>query len=408
MKKIIQDIVRKKSLEKPRIILQDRKQQEVKEKIPLVLAGDSNKSWPWFKIFFWILTVAIVVFFISITIDFFSSVTVTIIPKQKITNVDTQFTAKKGSKENGIGFEISQFPYEDSKIAVATGSSKEEKKAKGQVIIYNTNSVAQKLVAQTRFAEPKGKIYRIQTTIIVPAQSSMEATLYADKAGASYNIGLTDFTLPAFKGEGRYKTIYARSKTEMKGGSSGTVKVVSKDDLEKARAELKSKIETYLKENVFKQQQLEYVYYKDALKLDFSDDVGNPAIGDVADTFVFKEKGDAVGFLLKENTLQMALVGKYEKTNNVSVVNLNDLKFNLISTNENNTEMTFTLKGKARFVWNIDKNSIIKSLMAVTDRKFEKIFANYSNIATAEIIFKPSWWRFMPKDSKKINIMVSF
>jgi len=51
-------------------------------------------------------------------------------------------------------------------------------------------------VANTRFADPNGKIFRISKAITVPAKGTLVVTLTADQAGASYNIGPSTFSIP--------------------------------------------------------------------------------------------------------------------------------------------------------------------------------------------------------------------
>jgi len=55
---------------------------------------------------------------------------------------------------------------------------------------------------------------------------SIEVTVYADEPLSKYNIGLTDFTVPGFKGAPQFETFYARSKTPMTGGFTGMEPVV--------------------------------------------------------------------------------------------------------------------------------------------------------------------------------------
>lgn len=391
-KKIIKDILINPVRSKPR--------RDVGTAESLIRASNGVKKKrgiiKWLSIIFAIIIAIVLGKIILIN---FSSATIKISPHQEFINIDSQFKT---------AFEIMQFEYEDTQTYQATGTSSEGQKAKGEIVVYNNSSSPQKLINQTRFQTLDGKIYKIQEPIIVPSNGSVETTVYADKPGPEYNIGLSDFTIPGLKSSPRYEKVYGRSKTEMSGGSAGTVLFVSEDDINDARENLKKKIEDYLKEIISKQKPGDYLLYKKAIKMDFYDDPANPQTGDIVSdkTFVFKEKGKLTGFLIKKDDLSMVLVNKYipKEKNNAEAVNLEDLEFELLLRNSSDTEIVFSLRGRLNFVWNIDADSLIKELM--NEKNYNSVFNKYPRIERAEIIFKPFWWRFMPRNESRINVEV--
>ncbi|MSR71697.1 MAG: hypothetical protein EXS50_03530 [Candidatus Taylorbacteria bacterium] len=63
-------------------------------------------------------------------------------------------------------------------------------------------------------------IYKIDSAVIVPGYStkageivagSTTTTVTAEKAGTDYNIPLSDFTIPGFKGDPKFTNIFARN-----------------------------------------------------------------------------------------------------------------------------------------------------------------------------------------------------
>ncbi|MBI4691875.1 MAG: hypothetical protein HY773_00290 [Candidatus Terrybacteria bacterium] len=412
-------------------IIQDVLKKEKESKLPLQPLAKSKKiffpkiSLPKSKIIFFVLGVSLVIILGAIGLINFSSAIVRISPHQEFIDIDSPmggFKAVRGGP-NLLTFEIVQLEHEESQSAPATGVSNEGQRARGEIVVYNTSSVSQKLVSQTRFQTQDGKIFRIQEPIIVPANGSIEATVYADKPGPEYNISFTDFTIPGLKGTNRYEKIYGRSKTEITGGSMGIVSLVSEEDIRNIRNNLRQKIENYLREIASKQKPNNYLLYDGALKIDFYDDPANPQAGDVIPrtdlgepevgprggdkTFVFKEKGKATGFLIKKDNLSNFLAGKYiQEKNAAKIVNLEDLTFNLLSRNPNDTEIGFSLNGRANFVWDIDTDSLIKDLMEAKAGDYDSVFKRYPRIEKAEIIFKPFWWHFIPKNKSRMNIEI--
>ncbi len=397
-KRIIQDIIIKK--------------EPIKKEPPRPRPRTRKRILP--KMIFGLCIIATIIILGKIALSNFSSVTIRITPNQEFINIDSQLKADRGTGASNLVFEIMQIEHEESQASTATGISKEGQKARGQIVLYNTTSIAQKLVSQTRFEAPDGKIFRIQESVNVPGNGFIEAMVYADKPGPEYNTGLVDFTIPGFKGTPKYEKIYGRSKTEMAGGATGTISVVSEDDINNTRNALKQKIENYLTENISKQIPDGYLFYHGALKIDFSDDASNPKAGDSAGqptgTFTFKEKGKAVGFLIKKDDLSKILAANYiqGQGDNINLINPDKLEFALLSTSSDNMEITFSLKGKGHFAWNIDTDSLIKVLMDVKDKNYTAVFGNYPNIEKAEIIFKPSWWRYMPKNQNRIHLEIIY
>lgn len=347
-----------------------------------------------FKKIFWLCIVIVIIFLGGVILANFSSAVVKITPHQEFIDIDKQLK---------LIFETSQLEREESQTSLATGVAINGQRAKGQIIVYNTQSVSQRLITQTRFETPDGKIYKTQNAIVIPAKGSLETTVYADNPGPEYNIGLTDFTIPGFKGTSRYEKVYGRSKTEMKGGAKENSLIVSEKDIANAKNDLRQKIENYLREKINQQKPAEYLLYKNALEIDFNDNSFGPKAGDVIDRFILKEKGRGTGFLLKKSDLSKALT---ENKKNVTVINLEDLDFNLLSKNATTTEITFTLKGKAHLVWDVNTDSLVSSLLDIEDKNYKAVFEKYPEIERVEIIFKPVWWNWIPDEKSRIHFEI--
>jgi len=209
----------------------------------------ANKKWLYFGVFILVLIIAFGVSFA------FKSATIRITPKQESKTLSDVFTAKKNSTEDSLSFTDLSINKDIERTLDSTTTTTEQKvdnNAQGKIVIYNNfSSEPQKLIATTRFETPEGLIFRIIEPVTVPGKQtkdgrvvsgSIEVTVKADKPGATYNIGLKDFTIPGLKGSPKYTEIYARSKTEMSGGFSGMQKVISKTLLDKIDNELATEL----------------------------------------------------------------------------------------------------------------------------------------------------------------------
>ena len=389
-KPIISDIIKIKrpEIEKPKKAENLELPRKVKEK----------KGGFWRKLLLWTVLTIILLLIINAIIGFLAYVSINITPKQEFVNIDLNLKTQT---------EIMQIEHEESQTVMATGVETGGQKASGQIVIYNAySSVSQTLIKNTRFETPDGKIYRTNEKVTVPGNGSLEVTVYADEPGEAYNIGLTDFTIPGFKGDPRYEKIYARSKTKMSGGFSGTSSVLAKEDAENAVNNLRDKIKNYLTENILKQKPEEYLFFEKGIAITFDENLDNPKEGDMGKEFNFIQKGIGTGFLLKENELSEEVAKRYlneETSKEVRIANLDKLEFNLLNHNEDNTEITFNLKGRAHFVWKVDIDSLFSDLTTAESENYSSVFKKYPTIESAEIIFSPSWWRKIPQNRSKAH-----
>lgn len=145
-----------------------------------------------------------------------------------------------------------------TKAYPASGKNYVERKATGEIVIYNNfSSAPQNLVATTRFAAPDGKIYRLNNTITVPGatgtagklvSSSIRALVTADKAGEEYNLSPgARFRIPGFEGSPKYEGFHAELKGSISGGFVGESSLPSEEDINSARADAEKSLEEVLK-----------------------------------------------------------------------------------------------------------------------------------------------------------------
>jgi len=155
------------------------------------------------------------------------------------------------------------FPENDEKEFKSTGQGKDEQQAKGIItIINNFSSAPQILVATTRFEAPDGKIFRLDSRIVIPGAamkdgklepSSIDVNVTAATSGPEYNIIACNdnckFTIPGFKGTPKFDGFYGISNKPMAGGSLGSVPMVTAEDLKKAEDAILKNIDNKINED---------------------------------------------------------------------------------------------------------------------------------------------------------------
>ncbi len=301
-------------------------------------------------------------------------------------------------------------------MVAATGEERVDKKAQGKVIIYNETTQAQRLVATTRFETPEGLIFRIVSAVTVPAKTlkdgktvagSIEALVEADKTGSSYNVGLKDFTIPGFKGDPKYKQVYARSKTEMIGGFSGMQKIVSKDVLDKSEAELEIAIKEALSKDITTQIPENYVLYTSSIsyKLSPAEQTEN-----VSDSANLKKTGTASAIIFDKTSLARIILAKLAPqvtTDAVRISNIESLEFSYNGVFDPNSDsiLNFSLKGNPNIVWIFDENKLKTELLGISRTKAKVVLSTYETIKEAWVETHPFWNQGIPKDPEKVILI---
>lgn len=348
----------------------------------------------------------------------FAVAVVKITPEQAHSIIDGEFTAKKEAAPGELSYEVMILAGSADTEVIATEERTIERKASGQVVIYNAYSPApQRLITNTRFADSDGKIYRIKDSVIVSGTTqngnetipgSVEATVYADEPGEKYNIGLVDFTIPGFKGDPRYDKFYARSKTDMKGGFSGTMKFPSDIEIASARESLKEKVRQQLIADASAQLPSGFVLYDDGAFVLF-DDAVLPETAD-GNTVDITERGTLHAVIFDKKSLARFIAGKSLASfegDAVDIPNMEKLEFRIIG-KENVRPLDGTLQvafsGDVNVVWTLDEEILKQNLVGVAKGDFQKAISGFPHIARAEASLRPFWKRNFPDDTDRIRV----
>ncbi|MDO8505352.1 MAG: hypothetical protein Q7S48_02145 [bacterium] len=180
-----------------------------------------------------VLLVGIIVFFSL------AKATVAVVPKAELKSAEFLVTVKERPIEgdNAIAGLYTEKTIEDEGQFETTGIIEKVGPIESKIVIVNTSNISQPLVATTRLLSPQGILFRIKSGVMVPAKGEVEAQMYADEGGSSGDIAAsTRFTIPGLN-EGRQKVIYGELRVAISGGAQ-KVRVVTAEDLEKAKTEV--------------------------------------------------------------------------------------------------------------------------------------------------------------------------
>ncbi len=377
--------------------------------------AEKKHSW-----FFYTAAIVIPILVVAIGLGFYSiklsgaQVTVTPRSQEATISLSVDAVSNTSTSANALRYNIVSKTTNQNIEVTASGEERVEKKASGQIIIYNKQSTTpQQLIKNTRFQTPDGKIYRIANQVSVPGYTkkagvieagSLEVTVYADVAGESYNIGMTDFTIPGFKGDPRFETMYARSKTAMTGGFVGVQKKVSEQDI----AEKTRSMETELRKQIAEENKGEdIVTIPSAIFFEMKEISRSTATSGQAvsityavdsHTFVFPKK-QLSDIIIDKTSFNELKVGAY----------VDDFSKIIIETRPalspwKNNNVSLTLKGTVTVKWFYNKEKLAEDLVSVPRKEAQSVLLKYSGIKTAEFVISPFWKTAFPADAQKIRI----
>lgn len=342
---------------------------------------------------------------------YFSSTSVEITPATISAAVQGPFTATPGTGD--LPYEIITAQKIASQSVQSSGTKAAESNASGTVTIYNTQSKAQKLITNTRFATTAGLIFRIHSAVTIPAGTSAKpgsvtATVYADAAGDSYNVNPTDFTIPGFAGTPQASQVYARSTSAMTGGASGNVPVVDASVESSTRSALADALAPELTASLQSQVPEGYILLPGAATTTFQDLAAAPSA--TTGTVDIKEQGTITAVVFPNSALAKSIAqsvsGLDYQGNPLTLQSATGLQLSSTSglPDSQATSFSFTLVGTASLVYTIDSTHIAAVVAGKTRSAAKVALTNYPEVKQALIILRPFWRQTLPQDPSAITV----
>ncbi len=379
-----------------------------------------GKSW---KIISLVVLVLVVVF---IVMNMFGGATVNVVSQREDITIDGTFTANTEPALDTLAYEMFTVTREASETVEASGSETVQAKASGTIIVFNDYSEgAQLLIENTRFRTPAGLVYRIQEPITVPGQTvndegetvpgSIEARVVADEPGEKYNIGLSDFDIPAFEESGdfeRFEGFFARSKTLMTGGFDGTRKILNEQDAKTARERIDGKLKGELESALESELPKGFVVYDDAVFMTFRDLPQEDAQEE--NKAVLKRSGTlhAVAFDSGElaKFVGFNAVAAYDGSD-VLLSDASRISFSMVDKDSFDPtapgEFEFTLSGQDSIIWQFDEERLRNDLAGKSKSDITMVMSAYPAIQEADVVLTPFWRRSLPEDIEDIKVKYS-
>lgn len=356
---------------------------------------------------------------------FFESATLTVTPKQETASVDVSLQSSVTPALGGLAHMYVTATSTVSQVVPSTGTQNVQQKASGQIVIYNNySSASQRLIKNTRFETPDGRIYRIDSPVVVPGQhveggkqvpGSVTVTVYADAPGPEYNLLLSDlkgdFTIPGLKGAPQYDSFYARAKTDITGGFIGTERVVDSTASAAAVSQMKSKLTKDVWNEIIASLPAGDVTFQSLYGVDFSmQSKDNPSGDGVLVTVTGTGKAVVYSGVALSKEIAKKTLSDYNGED-ILITNLDSMQVApQVGTGQSlwqTDPLTVSFTGNARFVWQFDQKAVIADLAGRSKNDTNAILRKYTAIQQAEVVVKPSWLQNYPSDQSRIHIKIN-
>jgi hypothetical protein len=344
---------------------------------------------------------------------YFSSASVEVTPNTVSAAVQNSFTATESS--GNLPYEIITAQKIASQSVKSSGTKTVNSSASGTITIYNTQSKVQKLVTNTRFATTAGLIFRIHAPVTIPAGTtakpgSVTAKVYADKAGDTYNVAPTSFTIPGFAGTPQATEVYARSTVGIAGGASGTIPVIDTVIEQQAQNALVNALAPDLSTSLQSKIPSGYVLVPGSATTTYEE--LSPAPSSTTGMVDVKEQGTITAVVFPNAALAKAIAtsvaGLSYQGEPLTLASSDSLKLVAGTLPEQGaSSFSFTLAGTASLIYTIDPTRIAAAVAGKTRSAAEVALTNYPEVKRAILVLRPFWRQSFPQDPSTITITVA-
>lgn len=351
---------------------------------------------------------------------FLGKTELTIYPKINTPNISSEFTAYPDKRDNALSYELMTLESTSESQVKANGQTEVKEKAKGKIEIIKTTEGAERIIANTRFRSPDGKIFRIKDAIVVPGSvnnvpGTIQAEVEADEVGDTYNLAAnTRFDVPGFQEGGLddlYKSIYAENRSAFTGGIDGPQYKIDEAELGTARQALQIKLRDDLLKRVQSEKPGEFVVFPGAVAITYNQ---LPAVEYGNDLVTIKEQAILQIPIFKQQDLGSFLAKEAVATYNGGSVRIDDpssLTFSYTSATSSNSvianepSLTFKLTGKPLLVWEYDAKKLTKDLAGLPKTAINNAISAYPGIDGAKVSITPFWKRSFPENAEDIIVV---
>jgi hypothetical protein len=337
----------------------------------------------------------------------YAGASVAVMPRTETVSASTTISAQINAPVGTLSYTKLTSTQSATTTVPATGTQKVSHTAHGTVTISSTYTASQRLIANTRLQAPDGKIYRLASSVDLPANGSVTATINAESPGEDYNrSGSTTFTLPGFQGDPRFSKFSAKSQGAISGGFVGDEPAIADADLETAKAELKAQLDAGIPRVMAQNIPETSVAIPGTLDIEYGEIV--QAASDDKKTATLSQSAIGTGAIMNVRDFASALAGKLVSDYKGEAVDFKDqgaLTVVAATTTSEDGQLSLRVNGSATLVWQFDPNKLKEAMLGKDKSQFQTIVESFAPaITSATATVRPFWMKDFPSNPDKITI----
>jgi hypothetical protein len=351
---------------------------------------------------------------------YFTSAKVTLFAKGTQVNTSFNFTADPSVKQSDISASVlaaTQISINKTLTApvTATGSKDNGTKASGTMTVSNSyDSSSHPLVAGTRFVSGD-KVFRSTADATVPGGTlsggqivpgTTQVAVQADQNGDQYNLGPTSFTIPGLPADQQSKITGKGS--QMSGGTSKVVKVVTQGDVDKAKQAALDADKPLAQKDIEGKAGSGQIVLPESMQQNVTSVNVNPDVGAEAQTASASIAVVYTELSVKKSELSDLARSQEQEQVGADKQIYDDGSANLALTPAGKPDASgaqkFNAKATAYAGAKIDKDALAKELTGKKYGEAVDIASRQPEIDKAEITITPGWATSMPGITSHIHI----
>lgn len=312
--------------------------------------------------------------------------------------------------------DLQEVESEESKDYDATGKKEVGEKASGKITIYNEWDGSPHSYPSGTKLTGGGKTFLANDSFTVPAGTlsggaiqagKIDITATAEAPGDSYNLSSTTFVVA-----GAPTKIYGRNASNLSGGSTRELTIVSSEDLNKAKDNLVGEIDKKNHDALVKKAGDQKII-DSSIEDEVISSSTNKNVNDEASQFKLTVKVKSRTLSFKEDDfrsfLGQILASNIPNGKKLVPTTADEIS---ISKSENNFSqglMKLTGSVKTSLAPNIDENKLKKEVANKNKSDAEVILRNIPDTENSSITFRPAWWlKKVPSLERNIKIEFNY
>lgn len=334
-------------------------------------------------------------------------------------DVDVNFDTKV-QQADATALTMPATPFDETPQATVsmqtTGQKEIGSKSEGQVAIYNLTGQAISLKAATTILSigSKNYLFTEDQNNIKPASGASDdknatiAHVVAAGGGESYNApASTRMEISNQVFGAQPQRLFAKTSTQIIGGNSRFVSVVSDDDLKSAQSQLKDKLLQTVKDKL-KQQNL--ILLDDASSLTVNDFVPDKTSGTESPTVTVSGSLRITGLAFNEedlkNIIRQRISNSLATGRQLQGADQDKITYKVKNYDLNAGTMSLSLHYESQAKISLEANSLSTKILGKTRQQVSEILLSNDAIDRVEITLHPSWQQNTPLFKGKIHIKI--